>query len=477
MVEAHRTLVALLIAGVSLAASGDPVLDRISGDSLRGHVTFLASDLLEGRATPSRGLNIAAEYIAAQFARAGLEPAGDDGYFQSADFLLTKPNMEGFELSFECGGKKVQVEPSQASVINRAPVQLAAARVFKISQAAARDLSSGQLEGKVVIVMPGVNRPIRELVIRAKPAAVLLVALDPGRSAPQLLDPSEPAIPYIFVSQIALSKFLESLPDGDGPATATLHIAAASEEPVKLRNVASLLRGSDPALRETYVILSAHYDHIGICGGCEHGDRIYNGANDNASGTASVLEIASALAASQPRPKRSILFLAFFGEERGMLGSSYYVRHPIFPLAATVADLNLEQLGRTDDSEGLEFHHANVTGFDFSDIGAILRKAGEATGVEVTARPNLSDQFFGASDNRTFAGAGVPAHTISVSYKFPDYHQVGDEWQLLDYDNMAHIDRMVAEGLLTIANNPEAPRWNAANPKTQPYREKRGDAR
>ena len=473
MVETHRTVVALLVAGFSLAASGDPVLDRISADSLRGHVSFLASDLLEGRATPSRGLDVAAQYVAAQFARAGLEPAGNDGYFQSADFVLTKPNMEGFELFFESGGKSVRVAAEKASIENRAAVRLTGAKVFKLAPGDSRNLSADELTGKVTIVMPSVSRENRELVVRAKPAAVILVRSHSESAEPHLRDASEPVVPWIFVNDEAVRKFLDSLPEGDGPTTATLRIAAACEEPVMLRNVAGLLRGSDPVLRDSYVILSAHYDHVGICGGCEYGDHIFNGANDNASGTASVLEIASAMAASQPHPKRSILFLAFFGEERGMLGSTYYTRHPIVPLADTVADLNLEQLGRTDDSEGLQFHHANVTGFDLSDIGDILRKAGEATGVEVTARPNLSDQFFSASDNRAFAAVGIPSHTISVSYEFPDYHKVGDEWQLLDYDNMAHIDRMVAEGLLMIADNPTPPKWNAANPKAQPYREKR----
>src|SRR5580765_1091852 len=167
------------------------VVGHITANSLRGSVSFLASDLLEGRNTPSRGLDIAGEYIASQFRRLGLEPAGDDGYFQT------------------------------------------------------------------VVVRPE--------------------------------DPDSP----------------------------------------KSRNVAAILRGSDPQLKDTYVMLSAHYDHRGLA---ESGDdKIFNGANDDASGTASVLEVANALAALHPRPKRSVLFILFCGEEKGRRGSRYYVDHPLVP--------------------------------------------------------------------------------------------------------------------------------------------------
>ena len=134
---------------------------------------------------------------------------------------------------------------------------------------------------------------------------------------------------------------------------------------MKLRNVIGILPGSDPALKDTCLILSAHYDHLGVRAGGE-GDRIFNGANDNASSTASLIEIANALAALPERPKRTIVFLAMFGEEIGEIGSLYYVNHPMFPLAKTVADINLEQLGRTDGSDGPKLLQFNMTGFDFT---------------------------------------------------------------------------------------------------------------
>jgi Zn-dependent M28 family amino/carboxypeptidase len=307
------------------------VVGHITANSLRGAVSFLASDLLEGRDTPSRGLDIAGEYIASQFRRLGLEPAGDDGYFQSV-----------------------------------------------------------------------------------------------------VLRPEDP----------------------DSP---------------KSRNVAAILRGSDPRLKDTYVMLSAHYDHRGLA---ESGDdKILNGANDDASGTASVLEVANALAALHPRPKRSVLFILFCGEEKGRRGSRYYVDHPLVPLAKTVADLNLEQLGRTDAVEGPHLNGANVTGFDFSDMTPVLVDAGKRVGIVVSKDAKASDKYFKMSDNESLATAGIPAHTVSVTYEFPDYHTVGDEWQKIDYDNMAKVDQAVGIATLRLAQALTAPHWNEAYPAAKPFAE------
>ena len=297
-------------------------MDRISADSLRGNLSFLSSDLLEGRATPSRGLDIAAEYIAAQFRRAGLEALGDNGYFQT-----------------------------------------------------------GSVNGQ--------------------------------------------------------------------PA----------------RNVAGLLRGSDPALNDTFIIVSAHYDHIGTRPNGD--DKIYNGANDDGSGTVSVIEIASALAAAPVRPKRSILFVTFFGEEEGLLGSHYYAKHPLVPLEKTIAGVNLEQVGRTDATNGPQIGVAYLTGFDYSDLGKILATEAPLAGLKISKDP--VDKYFDRSDNLPLAEAGIPAHTIYVAADFADYHRVGDEWQKIDYLNMAQVDRAVALGLVRLASDAPAPKWNESDPAARRY--------
>lgn len=324
----RATVVALTVAAVALAASQltpqqQAIADHITADSLRGHLSFIASDTLEGRATPSRGLDLAAEYIAAQFRRAGLEPIGDQDYFQTA-------SVKG------------------------------------------------------------------------------------GRAA----------------------------------------------------NVIGLLRGSDPALADTYVIVSAHYDHVGMRTAGATGDRIYNGANDDGSGTVSVIEIASALAAAPQRPKRSILFITFYGEEGGLIGSHYYVDHPLEPLDRTIADVNLEQVGRTDATDGTHVGIGFVTGYDYSNLGKILGAAAEPEGIQIAP---IRGNYFELSDNLYFARAGIPAHSIAVAADYSDYHKVGDEWQKIDYDNMAQLDRGLALGILALASDAEPPKWNESSSAARRY--------
>ena len=331
----------ILCAQAKLTPQRQSIVRNVRPDTLRAHVAFLSSDLLEGRGTPSRGLDVAAEYIAAQFRLAGLEPAGDDGYFQTV-------NLE-----------------------------------------------------------------------------------DLGRRGLQLIN------------------------------------LAGPDAPRKVRNVAGILRGRDPRLRETYVMLTSHYDHQPPARSGE--DRIFNGANDDASGTSSVLQAAAALAAMPLRPQRSVLFIAFFGEERGLLGSTYYGQHPLVPPAKTIAHLNLEQIGRTDAGDGPQIKTASITGFDFSELPARFVAMGKLLGVNVYKNPEASDQFFSRSDNQTMANLGVPAHTLCVAFDFPDYHKVTDTWEKLDYDNMAAINRLIAFGILQLASAAPPPQWNAAYPAAQKY--------
>jgi Zn-dependent M28 family amino/carboxypeptidase len=282
---------------------------------------------------------------------------------------------------------------------------------------------------------------------------------------------AQSSAPRITLHSPRLAKVFQAMPAGPSMATLSLRSGEPKQRTAKVRNVIGVLRGSDPLLKKTFVILSAHYDHLGIGPVNSSGDRIYNGANDDGSGAVSVIEIASALATLKPRPKRTLVFMTFYGEEHGLVGSRYFVEHPVVPLEKTVVDINLEQVGRTDDSDGPRVAAATVTGYDYSDVASILRQAGQAVGVDVLKHPTKSDSYFGASDNASFARAGIPAHTISVAYMFPDYHGADDEWEKIDFANMAKVDRMAALGLITIADGP-APTWNQDNHRTAPYRKK-----
>lgn len=471
-----------------LAAQGQPPLaqriaTRLRPNHLKADVSFLASDALEGRATPSPGLDLAAEYIAAQFRRAGLEPVGDEGYFQNASYQSVKPNPEGLEFTLDT----VTAGEGTVAIQEAVAADLTGAAAFKVtlSDPAALDaLTAEDVRGKVLLVEVAdgaggmaafqAQRRILTLAAKLEPAMVVMVRAAAQQTNPNarvpLRDATAPApkVPVLSVWDKAIYDWLAAAKPGPLQATVSAHVAAPFVQPVKLRNVAGVLRGTDPELKDTYVVVTGHYDHLGVRPNAE-GDGIYNGANDDASGAASVIAIASALADLEEKPNRTIVFVTVFGEELGGLGARWYTGHPIFPIAKTIADINLEQLGRTDDNEGPKVAQFNLTGFDYTDIAATFAKAGAVTGVQVIKHETNSDSFFRRSDNATFADAGIPSTTLSVSYIFPDYHQPGDEWQKLDYDNLAKVDVTVALGIFDMANSAQAPQWNKENPKTARY--------
>lgn len=492
-------LFVILIAGFGLQSSSgqqtapsaiepevQAALDRISENSLRGHLSFIASDLLEGRDTPSRGLDIAAEYIAAQFRRAGLEPVGDanesgeKGYFQIANWKSVEPDATGFSAAISDGKQTINLTAQQITMNSQGGLDLPPTEVVKINaqdEASISALTAEQVSGKIVFGEALLNN--RELLGKLagmNPAMLVMVnrAVSSGRGVggKRLIDPESQQqsrrLAVLTMHDPEAIKFLDALPIGTTTAKLAVRLPMKEDRAVQLRNVVGLLRGSDPILKDTYVLVTAHYDHIGVKPGTT-GDNINNGANDDGSGTVSVIELASALSSMKTRPKRSILFMTFFGEEKGLLGSRHYGKHPIFPLEKTVADVNLEHVGRTDDVEGDKAGTATLTGFDFSDLGPIFKKAGELTGINVYKHEKNSDSFFGRSDNQAMADAGVPAHTLCVAFIFPDYHQVGDHWEKVNYPNLAKTNRMVALALTMIASNPETPKWNEANPKTARY--------
>ena len=450
----HSLFLALLLSA-DLTPQQQSAMDHISAQSLRGHLSFIGSDLLEGRSTPSRGLDLAAEYIASQFRRAGLEPVGDDGYFKTATLIQREPNWDGFEMTFTAGGRTIRIDKTEAYLLPDAALNLHDVPVIVADQNTPAD----QTRGKVVFLFNRRGRGNFE-----QPA--LIIAANPDiPNGPQVRDPEAGGGRggMNVVNKPELAAFLKDNPD----ARLSIHMAAPMERPVKVHNVAALLRGSDPQLNDTYVLLTAHYDHLGTRATGD--DKIFNGANDDGSGTVSVVEIAGALAQLNPHPKRSILFMTFFGEERGLVGSRYYGRHPIVPLEKTIADLNLEQIGRTDASDGPQIGTASITGFDFSELPGILADAGNIAGIKVYKNEQASDAYFGRSDNQALADVGIPAHTLCVAFDYPDYHKVGDHWEKVDYANMAKVDRAVALALLHVASDAPPPRWNDSNPKAKKY--------
>lgn len=447
------------VATVVIAIGASPpaekqALDRISADSLRANLTFLASDELEGRNTPSPGLDSAADYIAERFRRAGLEPAAPGhSYFQVGTFDQSIPDMTGFQMLLKAGEQRIEVPVSEARPRSLVALDLMDAPVTVLPD-------SGVIPPVVGKVVAGTldrygDEALLEELQSRKPALILLFEKSgKGARAGRFLD--DVALhhpPVIRVRDSAALAFLQR-PEG---FTLSLHLARPAVNEVSLRNVVGVLPGSDPVLRDQYVLVTAHYDHLG-----KGPKGIFNGANDNGSGTVSVIEIANALAALNPHPKRSIVFMTFFGEEEGLLGSYYYAHTPLFPLTNTVADINLEQMGRTDDTSGKRALSFTVTGASYSSLPAIVSAAAKTEGIDTWTLKD-SDGYFDRSDNYAFALRGVIAHTIAVAAEYPDYHAVGDTVQKIDFANMAKVDRGVAAGVLRIADDPSPPQWSDSN--------------
>lgn len=216
-------------------------------------------------------------------------------------------------------------------------------------------------------------------------------------------------------------------------------------------NVVGIIRGSDPTIAHEAVVVGAHFDHVGI-GQPIDGDSIYNGADDNGSGTVAVLEIARHLAGGSA-PRRTVVVLFTTSEERGMLGTRWYVDNPVVPLDQTVADLQIEMIGRPDPKVG-GVGRGWLTGYERTTMGDQLR----ASGSPIVADPRPEERFFFRSDNIAFARRGVPAHTLSSFSLHSDYHRPSDEVERVDFRHMAALVDAAIEAVRLLADGP-TPQW------------------
>lgn len=471
---------------VLMAAAGSAALapeearlaSVISADLLKAHVSFLAADALEGRDTPSRGLDAAAEYLASQFRRLGLKPGAAQSYFQTAGMESVQQPMEGFALELKWDGGSYSADPLRAAVMGGEALELKDAPAVRVAWQSPGDPLPPResVAGKAVLLSAPARSPAymekRRQLLALDPA--VLITAGPAFRARTMLEErwtaSRRRVPVVTISDSGFAQALQSL---DATCTVNLRIPPPQRQPVDLKNVVAVLEGSDPKLKEEVILLTAHYDHVGVRESGE-GDRIMNGANDNASGTATVLALAEAFARHSARPRRTLVFMLYFGEEKGLIGSRYYARNPLFPLRKTVANLNFEQMGRTDDNTGSRAGKLTASGFDYTTLGELLTLAGQDTAVEAFKDGANSDSFYSRSDNQALADLGIPAITVSVAWTFPDYHRPGDEWDKLDYANMERAVRTCAVAVWRAANAGEAPGWIASNPRTARYVEAYG---
>ncbi|UCC73293.1 MAG: M20/M25/M40 family metallo-hydrolase [Gemmatimonadota bacterium] len=475
-----RMLVWAILAGAlglsCRGAPGTPLADYdITPGDMRARISFLASDRLQGRGTPSRGLDIAASYVESEFRRLGLEsPAG--GYTQRYQLVRTEMGS-GWSLALQRGNQRATLDhrtdfwglPWAAGTVE--------GRLRFVGTDAGGVIESD--EPTIWVARLTTNMMPREWQRAASAAGAVGLLLV---TAPDMLEPQarhwlsegetvyelgdlEVSLPAALVSEEALSAAMQQIGlevppadphDGGIAAGARLRLSADLRvETLSAPNVLGILQGSDRRLRKEYVLVSAHLDALGV-GYPVDDDSIYNGADDNASGVAAVLEVAEAMMAAGRPPKRSLAFLAVSGEELGLLGSAWFVEHPPIPLDKIVANLNIDMVGRNWEDT------IAVIGKPYSSLGMLVDSVTAAhpdLGLATVDDPWPADGFFFGSDHFNFARKGIPA-VFFFNGVHEDYHRPSDEVSKIKFEKASRIARLIYEVARTVANADDPPHWD-----------------
>lgn len=513
---------------------------RAQARLIESHLRFLADDLLEGRDTGSRGHEIASLYIAKQFMALGLQGAAADGsFYQQVPMRKAQLVPGSAALSFNINGQQHQLNyPQQFFTgpnLHQTQVDLMAPMVFVgyglVSETfELNDYANLDVNGKVVVVLAGLpdNLPSEEraylgsmkaefaaergavgmLTIHTpkqeltRPYANSLLFLNapsmtwldengqPGRGFAQLKGSAylhQDAATLLFSeSEQALASIFNQLEQGELPRgfdlPGQLHLTSqSSHNTLSSPNVLAKLPGSDPNLRHEVVVLSAHSDHIGLATDLRTADRINNGALDNAAGTAILLETARLFASLPTAPKRTILFAALTGEEKGLLGADYLAKHPPVPIEQFVANVNL-------DMPVLLYPFADLIAFgaNHSTLGDVVKRAAAKEGIALSADPMPEQAIFTRSDHYRLVQQGVPAVFLMTGFTSKDpkqdggkiwgsffakhYHKPSDDIPSLEreygpirYDAGAVFTDINFNIALDVANNPQRPLWRRSS--------------
>ncbi|HKG45739.1 MAG TPA: M20/M25/M40 family metallo-hydrolase [Pyrinomonadaceae bacterium] len=504
-------LATLLIASVAVAqqAGLEPAAEK-----LQQHVSYLASDKLDGRRTGTAGANEAARYIAGEFEKLGLRPGGNR-YLQSFPYVAGVSLGPGNVLAF---GRS---STDDSLLVGNEWVPLAFSANGKVAGEilfAGYGITSAELNyddyaglnttGRIVIALQGApdgDNPhgqfanlqnVRWKAITARNAgakALIVVARDATFNQERLTNLTydntggEAAIPVVVISRESIDKILalsntsvaqlEEATTAKTPGTNKLltgRITLASDvvrNQVPAHNVIGVLEGSDPTLKNENIVIGAHYDHLGRGGDGSLAPRsgeIHHGADDNASGTAGLLELARTFSAQRPKLKRTVIFVAFGGEEEGLLGSNYYVNHPLAPLANTVAMINMDMIGRMKDRKLMiggvgtaQEWRQLITGANtalatnIAATSAAPAPKGVPIVVSANGRPimtvdpngafelTLNEDGYGPSDHSSFYSKQVPVLFFWTG-THSDYHKPSDTFDKINYNDEARILSMVA---------------------------------
>jgi hypothetical protein len=476
--KAYKLTCLVLAAACAIRLYADP--RHVDPRAYLDHIKYLASDDLEGRGDGAPGLEKAADYIATNFRTGGLEPSGDNGtFFQSFELVAGLSIQPGNLVTFSTSrratslqiGRDYELLSTSSDPRSESPLPIVFAGYGISATALGYDDYAGvDAAGKAVLVFTHepqendpksrfdgqTNTPYSSVVHKAEAArahgarAILLVD-DPGHT-PQtavfrrwIRDPQaeEYGLPVFYLSRDMVQQAIGASLDLAGAAreidrdltphsrlmtdlnVTAIDRTAKIRRPV--RNVMGILRGSDPVLRSEFVVVGAHYDHLGRSArfsmSPDSTGMIHHGADDNASGTAAVIEMASAAAGAPSDFKRSVIFMTFAGEELGLLGSSYYVQHPLVPLENTVAMINLDMVGRAGGRilvDGI----ANAPSIEDD-----LNVAQKSSGISLSALKGSPGA--GASDDASFSLRKIPAINFFSGFH-ADYHRPSDTWEKID---------------------------------------------
>jgi hypothetical protein len=460
--------------------------DVIKKNTLKEQVYFLASDELMGRNTGSEGIRIAAGYIADYFATLGVSEFEDaPGYLQKVPFRYVKP-VEICEVKI--GNRKLV---NQKDFIHRSggPLTVKAPVVYigyglVDTENDTSDLKNLDLEGKIVVADMGSGTPggfneifglsekKKEMVYQLGGIAFIEIfnlnfpwdrmvsfMLRPSLELEETVDDTdEDQMTYLWLASDDTDLIGEI--KAGAVKEAEINSSGLKVERIQDNNVVGYVKGTDPELKDEYVLLTAHYDHLGA--GMTNGrgatpeDTIFNGAGDNVMGTVAIMGAAKAFA--EHPAMRSVIFLAVTGEEKGLLGSRYFAEHPMVPLHQIIFNLNNDGGGMADTG------YVNILGIKRTGAEEFITSACNQFGLEVNTDP-LFEFLFNASDNVNFARKGIPAPTFSPGFKTFDqntpkhYHRPSDEAETIDYSYYTKYVRAYVRAARNIANAPDAPTW------------------
>ncbi|PSL07650.1 M28 family peptidase [Cecembia rubra] len=443
------------------------------------HFRYLASDELMGRDPIRPEIDAAARYIAEQFWKYGAkEIPGANAYYQHIPFRLSTPPTKG-EITI---GNKTFTHGSDMLVLDGSSL-VGTYELIVLGYGLSEDYAGKNVKGKIVVTNVGAPNRLspadlfavgREKMALAKSnGAVALMEMYNVPTAPwnfavsflnrrQLtIDETKEAnsLPYIWINDLK-NVNINAIGQGNSN-TATIQILGKVNKNIIGKNVIAIIEGTDPVLKQEYIMLSAHYDHIGVGRPNADGDSIYNGARDNAVGTVAVINAARYFAENPP--KRSVLLCAWTAEEKGLLGSAYFSENPLIPLKQIIYNLNIDNAGYNDTSV------VTVVGLGRTTADHLISEATAAFGLESITDPSPEQGLYDRSDNVNFARKGIPAPTFSLGFRAFDeeisryYHQASDHVDDFDMDYAAKYWKSYILAAEKIANWKERPEWNAGD--------------